>query len=45
MHTNTRKNNKFIFYKMVHNQMVAKQASHLTTTRLVVRLQNGKVPF
>ena len=55
MHTNTCKNNKFIFYKMVHdqiyhdlimpNQVVAKPAAHLTTTRLAVGLLNGKVPF
>ena len=45
MHTNTSKNNKFLFYKMVHDQVVAKQASHLTATRLAEQLRNGKVPF
>ena len=54
---NTCKNNKSIFKKMVHdksfhdlimlmlNQVVVKRAVHLTTTRLVVWLQNRKVPF
>jgi len=42
----THENNKFIFYKMVHdeiyrgdaflNQVVAKRVTYLTTTRLVV---------
>ena len=49
------KNNKFIFYNIVHdqiyhdlmmrNQVAAKQTAHLTTTRLAVQLQNWNVPF
>ena len=58
MQINTCKNNKFIFYKMVHdkiyhdlimpmlcNQVVVKQATHLTTKRVAVCCEMGRSRF
>ena len=41
MHTNACENIKFIFYKMVHDQIY----DDLIMPSIAVRLQNGKIPF